>query len=105
MAPGPLTVPPDVNIHAMVNLATAQGSNVFQHYLSDPAVTDETPSGTAAPLSSVFAGSGASNGGNGAHFVRTDTSARVRSRCTNAGINDAIYVATLGWLDRRGRDA
>ena len=34
-------------------------------------------------------------------IVRTNTSSQIRYRCS---ANTAIGIATLGWLDRRGRD-
>jgi hypothetical protein len=42
----------------------------------------------------------------GCTTVRTNTSAQIRTRVF--GIGDAgatLSIATLGWLDRRGRDA
>lgn len=100
-----LTVPTGVNVFAQINLSNTQGTTPFLHYVGDLAVDDAAPTASSAPLGSVYPGNGAQDGGNGSLLVRTNTSAQVRSRCSSNGVADVIYVATLGWIDRRGRDS
>lgn len=66
-------------------------------YISDPSNADMAPSLTVPPLSTVV-----SNGavGGGQVSVWTNTSGQIRYRCN---VNGALYIATLGWMDRRGR--
>ena len=97
------SVPTGVNVMALLNLANIQNTNPFRTYLSDLASDDEAPSSSAAPLSSIHPSFGASEAATQI-VVRANTSAQIRSRCSNAGVADIIRVATLGWFDRRGRD-
>lgn len=99
-----LTVPPGVNVHARLNVYQVQGSNVFATHLSDLAVNDEAPSATVAPLGQLNGGSGTSADA-GQVDVRTNTSAQIRSRISVSGAGDILRIATIGWFDRRGRDA
>lgn len=62
-------------------------------YISDPDNTDMAPNTAASPLYSQGGTTG--NLGNQADCW-TDTSARIRHREPNA---NAVYIATLGWLD------
>ncbi|HTE35710.1 MAG TPA: hypothetical protein VK634_11135 [Reyranella sp.] len=98
-----LTVARGISVMAVLNLMNLQNTNPFATYLSDLAAADEAPSPTAAPLVSLYPGSGTQLGGTQI-MVRTNTSAQIRTRCSNAGAEDAIRIATLGWIDRRGRD-
>jgi len=93
-----------VPVQAILNLENLQNSNPFQHLVSDPMANDEAPSTTTAPLSSIYPGSGTNGGNVGPVLVRTNGAAQIRSCCTNAGVSDVIRIATLGWIDRRGRD-
>lgn len=97
-----LNVPPGVNVRAIVNVMNLQNSSVFQTYVSDPAVNDEAASTSAAPLASVYPGSGTTAGAVGPVMVRTNTSAQIRSRCSTTGGSDILRIATLGWIDNRG---
>ena len=91
-----LTVPTGVRCLAYMNVSDAAGAVL---YLSPTDVTDEAPSQTSAPLGVNGNGAGGSN--QGSATVLTNTSAQIRYR---ASANTAVYGATLGWQDARGRD-
>lgn len=91
-----LSVPLGVKVKAYFNssINTTIGNNNV--YFSDPAVTDQAASTTAAPLASTAGNSSQSS-------CYTNTSSQIRHRENNTTGN--LYVATLGWTDTRGRNA
>lgn len=100
-----LSVPLGINVLAHMNLYYQVNTTNESCYLSDLALTDLSPSTTAAPL-----GTGGNNtvGGGGVHAqvtIRTNTSAQIRSRLSAAGLNTALRIATLGWTDKRGQQS
>lgn len=100
-----LSVPIGVKVLAIVNAAAAGASNNLTAYLSSLDLTDATPSKTAAPLGGLMTpGTGTNNWTANIHRVWTNTSAQIRSRFDASGASDILRIATLGWLDRRGRD-
>ena len=101
-----LTLPTGVNVQARLNVYCKDGNNSTATYFSDLSVTDAAPSGTAAPLAT--AGSLATSIAMEVftHIdVRTNTSAQIRTRTTVGGGTAFIRIATMGWLDSRGRNA
>jgi len=100
-----LTVPTGVNVRALVNVMwDGVTSTVGTIYLSDLATTDLSPAETAAPLSTFNIDAAAGNRGGGQATVRTNTSAQIRSRVGVSGASDVLRIATLGWIDSRGRN-
>lgn len=101
-----LSVPTGLNLQALFNSWFASTSDSTTDYLvySDPAANDEAPSNSAAPLAhaSSFA-SGTTVVNVGSFMVRTNTSAQVRSRVNASDANTVMRMATLGWVDTRGR--
>jgi hypothetical protein len=96
-----LTVPTAIKVAALFNASTSDTA-IHIMYFSSPDQNDQAPVGSgAAPLTSMSGVAG--NFGTGTFRVRTDTSAQIRSRAGAAGV-DALRIATLGWIDRRGRD-
>lgn len=97
-----VSIPRGRKMCAIVNInlsATGSGSS----YLSDPSNSDLAPSNTVSPLNTTgFANTaGVQNGGQ--FRVWTNTSAQFRRReSSGAG---TVYIATVGWIDLRGRDA
>jgi hypothetical protein len=89
-------VPTGVSVRAVLNATNA--ASMFA-YISPLTTTDIAPSATVAPLSNAGT-SGASTGGNQL-MVRTNTSAQIRTRNS---ANARLFLATIGWYDRRGRD-
>lgn len=102
-----LTVPTGIRVQAIVNLAIVNGTSTNAHpYLSSLDVTDEAPSLTAGPLATIMSdGTNVARHGIGPIRVRTDTSALIRSRLAGSNTNTILLIATLGWVDPRGRNA
>jgi hypothetical protein len=103
-----LSVPTGVIVTWFGNLAVQTSTTVSSIYLSDLAATDEAPraasAGThAAPDMTMSILTGGLN----SQFaqVRTDTSGRIRYRLSNSAGDIIVGLVTLGWFDRRGRDA
>lgn len=98
-----LSVPLGINIIAHMNMYYQVNSSNESCYLSDLALTDLSPSTTAAPLAT---GGNNTVGAGGVHAqvsIRTNTSGQIRSRLSAAGVNTALRIATLGWTDTRGK--
>lgn len=98
-----LSVPSGVQVG--VKLITHLQISAFNMncYLSSPDVNDEPPSGTDAPLSTVHT-SNPDFDTEQIVLARTNTSSQIRSRMSNAN-TVTLRIVTLGWVDRRGRDA
>lgn len=99
-----LTVPPDYKCHAIINVhywdSTPSGQLL---YISSLDQEDEAPSATAAPLCTV--GSSSSKRGiHGLVKIQTNTSRQIRTRFDSSTANLDFEIATLGWVDARGKD-
>jgi hypothetical protein len=98
-----LTVPTGVNVQAVCQARNTNSDATASYtYLSDLATTDSTPS-----LSITDFGQANSSTVAGASrvLVRTNTSAQIRYRLSYSSGNVGLLINTLGWVDRRGRDA
>lgn len=96
-----LTVPTGVNVQAWIQIGSSNAdATQGLTYVSDLATTDSTPSST---LSDVSSGNSSTEGW-AVKYVRTNTSAQVRSRISYSSANAAILINTLGWIDYRGTD-
>jgi hypothetical protein len=73
-------------------------------YYSALTAADVAPSSTAAPLASIADFTSNSSEVTGSVSVWTDTSAQIRTRNLQTSASVAVRAATLGWLDRRGKD-
>lgn len=91
-----LSVPLGVKVKAYFNAIISGTIGNNTSYFSDPAVTDQAASTTAAPLSSM-------SGNASQNTCYTNTSSQIRHRENNTTGN--LYIATLGWTDSRGRNA
>jgi hypothetical protein len=99
-----LTVPTGVNVFAIFNSFAGSSTAGVICQFSDLAANDELPSGAAAPLGN--AGVALTNTQLAvAQLIRTNTSSQIRSRLQASDVNTSLLIATLGWNDRRGRDA
>ena len=103
---GTLTsIPTGINVQAMFNgVLTDTTPLAAQVQFSDLAANDEAPSGSAAPGFMLRAISGTVSGGQ-PFQIRTNTSAQIRYRSNASDAGVTLRINTLGWIDRRGRDA
>jgi hypothetical protein len=103
-----LSVPLGIPVDALmtVTLATDTGGSPTL-YLSDKAATDEASSAAGAPLGQAIAMAPSSGFGFAAWggTIRTNTSGVIRSRVNYSSAGVVVRIATLGWVDRRGRDS
>ncbi|KKK99391.1 hypothetical protein LCGC14_2633230, partial [marine sediment metagenome] len=101
-----LLVPLGVNVEAILNVHFFNNHATISYlYISAPNANDEVPSETAAPLGNLVASNDMARE-NDKLQVMTDTSSQVRYRLSasnGAGVT-RVRMATLGWIDRRGRD-
>lgn len=100
-----LTVPTGVQVLAMTNITFGTVSSVESIYVTSPDVNDLAPSITLAPLATSRAILGASTTGANQFYneTRVNTSSQIGVRSTNGTING--YIATVGWVDDRGRNS
>jgi hypothetical protein len=99
-----LTVPTGIQVWALFNFYIANVATNFNVYFSSPDQSDQAASITVAPLGQGGTTSAtAANYTLGVQRIRTNTSAQVRSRFSASGAGDILRMATLGWIDRRGR--
>ena len=98
-----LSVVIGVKVHAIVNAGMTHGATapIFL-YLSSLDADDEAPSETSAPLATVTIVTATDYEPTGPHYIRTNVSGQIRSRASSADCT--LIIATLGWIDRRGKD-
>jgi hypothetical protein len=94
-------VPTGVSVQAwvQVSVTNTDGTSCFT-YLSDLATTDSTPQNGLSDIGAAFTGTIPA----GLKYVRTNTSAQIRTRCSYSSGNVTLLVNTLGWRDYRGTD-
>lgn len=97
-----LSVPTGLRVQAFGNVLLDIGATASAALLSDLAVNDEAASLTAAPLGTTVNRVTSGSTGN-PWLVRTNTSAQIRSRLSVSDGSVVLRVATLGWIDTRGR--
>ena len=94
-----LSVPTGLKVNAKLNLTCSKGSSdSARAYVSSFDVSDQVPSGS---LVSVLEAT-SSDGSSAPITVRTNTSAQVRTRAAVAATS--FGIATLGWIDTRGKN-
>lgn len=97
------SVPTGLAVLAIVNIGYTFPNNMARALYASPLfTTDAAASLTAAPLGQVAGGSFNPSAGSQAR-VWTNTAGQIRVRISASGAGDQYYIATLGWLDRRGR--
>lgn len=97
-----LTVPP--NSEALINVQLVTGAGgASALYVMNPAVNDEAPSDTVAPLSSLRAAASETRT-LGPIRVQADASSRVAFKLSFSDASTIVRIATIGYVERRGRD-
>ena len=98
-----LSVPPGVQCVARLNVGFLDPDTDATMYIRSTDSNDEASSKTAAPLGSVNCTDNVT--GVGYVEVVTNTSKQITTRPdSGSGSNSDIYIATLGYVDRRGKD-
>lgn len=100
-------VPTGVRVEAMLNatlrnVASAIGSSML---LSSLDIADTAPNLITSPLGSLAANSTATAFQSSQVRVWTNTSAQIRLRLSGSSTDITPYIQSIGWMDRRGRDA
>lgn len=98
------SVPPGLRVKARLNVFITDAGQTNSLYLSPPDVSDEAPSETVAPLVSFRRQLGVTADFGGEFSTWTNTAQQIRRRAGTASL-DTLRIATLGWIDPRGRDA
>jgi hypothetical protein len=100
-----LTVPTGFNVQAIFRASAnnnAAAGNMDVNF-SDLATADAATPTTGADLTRAANASGSSTVQSSRFYVRTNTSAQVRSRLNFSDANCTLVMTTLGWLmNRRG---
>jgi hypothetical protein len=102
-----LTVPSGVNVAALIQAIvqnTGSGGAVYS-YFSDLNTTDIAPTAAFSDTTVVINTVGGVNYASARLSVRTNTSSQIRSRLNYSDALVIIVINTLGFIDRRGRDA
>jgi hypothetical protein len=99
-------VPTGAVVTAVLNVLPIFASTVLQLYVHPVGVADVVAAQTVAPLGiggSTVAAGGLTPGVQAR--IATNTSAQIAYRTsTTTGASDVVRMATVGWVDRRGRD-
>jgi hypothetical protein len=95
-----LAVPTGVKVSAQLSILWFNVSSSNYLFVSSPDIT--APTVNTATNSTLYSVDSTHPGVTGAN-VRTNTSGQVRA--TASGANGSMYLNTIGWIDRRGRDA
>ena len=98
-----LSIPLGVVTHVDVNVSVQHAGVPVHCYLSSLDVDDEAPHGSNAPLATVSSEVTGARAPSGPFRIRSNASSQIRSRST--GENATLTIATLGWIDSRGKDA
>lgn len=96
-----LSTPAGVQMLALFNVYHNRSADGERLYISSLDTTDTASSTSAAPLSTLVA---ASDSGFGPISIRTSTSSQIRYRVSASSASIDVRIATLGWIDTRGRD-
>ena len=94
-----LSVPLGVKVWAEYNWQLNGAEDGKRIYIKSPDANDEAPADGTAPLSMAQSNIDFT----GQNVTRTNTSSQINARSSAA--NTDIDIATLGWYDRRGKDA
>lgn len=102
-----LSVPLGLKFMAIMNVEMDDGDadTINACYVSDPDVTDQAPSRTAAPLITLYGNVDTPYNAAPRFHCPVNTSAQVRTRYLNSAASSNFRIVTLGWRDTRGKEA
>jgi len=101
-----LSVPAGFKVKALMNGHLSNGSSTqVLAYIKSPDLPDLAPSVTTSPLATLVTenNSATANYAGCPIFVMTNASAQIDTRLSVTGANVTLKIATLGWIDNRGR--
>lgn len=101
-----LSIPTGLALLGNFNAVVDRGSSGQpMAYFTDLSVTDAAASSTVAPLGQIAAyTSSAGNVVASLMTIRTNTSAQIRSRLSYSDGGTVLRIATVGWIDLRGKE-
>lgn len=101
------SVPPGVNVQAIVTANVTLGAAALSFLISDLSANDEAPVpvGTTTPAAPGASMGGTVGSNNISSFlqIRTSTAQQVRVRLSASDANTKLYLVTMGWWDTRGK--
>jgi hypothetical protein len=101
------SVPTGINVQALIQIivnSTDVGA-VTNTYISDLATADIAPTPTTTvDIAGIANISGFAQFGTCVKYVRTNTSAQVRTRQGGTTANASLRICTLGYIDTRGKN-
>lgn len=104
-----LSVPLGIRVKAIMNAMLELGvsETLTAALLSDLSVTDAAASISAAPLAQIMSqvSTVAAKDNAVQVMIWTNTSGQIRSRLLASGAATILRIATVGWIDRRGKDS
>ena len=96
----PLTVPPGVQVNAMVRVSLTSGTAGTVVLVTSPNASAEAIN--SVPGNATLTNANTTTSARMTMNIRTSTSAQIRAVASAA--STTFQVATFGWIDRRGRD-
>ncbi|MFQ5915800.1 MAG: hypothetical protein ACE5JS_21715 [Nitrospinota bacterium] len=97
-----ISVPGSLNVIALINAIVKHSTAAIRRvYLPHPGAIDEAPNETAGPGFTIGTSDVAEPV---AQLIRLRTSTSSDIRARSSGASTIFRVATVGWVDRRGRD-
>jgi len=96
----PLTVPPGVQVNAMVRVSLTSGTAGTVVLVTSPNASAEAIN--SVPGNATLTNANTTTSARMTMNIRTSTSAQIRAVASLA--STTFQVATFGWIDRRGRD-
>ncbi len=97
-----LSVATGIKVHAIINAVSHLAGGAQGVYLNSLDIDDEAPEYASTPLLTLEGRDTNNIDFDGLLKIRTNTSGQIRSRGTDA--NTTLIIATLGWIDRCGKD-
>jgi hypothetical protein len=97
-----LTTPTGRKCLAILNITVGDGTAATRVYVHSPDNGDDAASATANPLATTWVIVNTANSSHGAVQIMTGTTSNIRA--VSSDTSTTLKIATLGFIDRRGRD-
>lgn len=100
-----LTVPVGLSVQALINATLSSSGTNSGGLLTDLAITDVAPAAGGASTPGIQLNALTTANAAAALQIRTNTSGQIRSRVSFSDAGTTLSIFTIGYFDRRGRDA